>query len=52
MGYDIETGGHVFQLMVTNAQGSFESEYVERARGQLEDLNLYIGFNIARVFSL
>ena len=52
MGYDIETGGHVFQLMVTNAQGSFESEYVERARGQLEDLDLYIGFNIARVFSL
>ena len=50
IGYDIETGGHVFQLMITNARGSFESEYIENASGTLEDLNLYLGFNIARVF--
>ena len=52
IGYDIETGGHVFQLMLTNARGSFESEYIENASGTLEDLNLYLGFNIARVFYL
>jgi hypothetical protein len=52
IGYDIDTGGHVFQLMITNAQGSYVSEYVEHARGQFEDLELYIGFNISRVFSL
>ena len=52
LGYDIETGGHVFQLMVTNAQGSFESEYIENARGTLEGYNIYLGFNISRVFSL
>ncbi|MFL2983229.1 MAG: DUF5777 family beta-barrel protein [Candidatus Neomarinimicrobiota bacterium] len=52
LGCDIETGGHVFQLMITNAQGSYESEYVEHATGQFEDLNLYLGFNISRVFTL
>ncbi len=52
IGYDIETGGHVFQLMLTNARGSFESEYIENASGILEDLDLYLGFNIARVFYL
>ena len=52
IGYDIETGGHVFQLMVTNARGSFESEYIENASGAFEDLNLYLGFNISRAFYL
>ena len=52
LGYDIETGGHVFQLMITNAQGSLESEYIENAKGTLENLELYIGFNISRVFSI
>ena len=52
IGYDIETGGHVFQLMLTNARGSFESEYIESAKGRIEDLDLYLGFNIARVFYL
>ena len=52
LGYDIETGGHVFQFMITNAQGSFESEYIENARGMLEGYNIYFGFNISRVFSL
>ena len=52
LGFDIETGGHVFQLMVTNAQGSFESEYIENARGTLEGYNIYLGFNISRVFRL
>ena len=52
IGYDIETGGHVFQLMVTNARGSFESEYIENASGVFEDLNLYLGFNISRAFYL
>ena len=52
IGYDIETCGHVFQLMVTNARGSFESEYIENASGAFEDLNLYLGFNISRAFYL
>ena len=52
LGCDIETGGHVFQLMITNVQGSFESEYIENATGTFDELNLFLGFNITRVFSL
>ena len=52
LGCDIETGGHVFQLMITNVQGSFESEYIENASGTFDELNLFLGFNITRVFSL
>jgi len=52
LGCDIETGGHVFQLMITNVQGSFESEYIENAMGTFDELNLFLGFNITRVFSL
>ncbi len=52
LGYDIDTGGHIFQLMITNAQGSYESQYIENATGDIENFNLYIGFNITRVFTL
>ena len=52
LGCDIETGGHVFQIMVTNVQGSFESAYIENASGAIEDNNLYLGFNITRVFAI
>ena len=52
IGCDIETGGHVFQIMVTNVQGSFESAYIENASGAIADKNLYLGFNITRVFAI
>ena len=52
LGCDIETGGHVFQLMITNVQGSFESDYIENATGTFDELNLFLGFNITRVFSI
>jgi len=52
IGCDIETGGHVFQIMVTNVQGSYESAYIENASGAIADKNLYLGFNITRVFAI
>ena len=51
IGFDIDTGGHVFQLLVTNAQGSFESAYIENAMGVLKGRNIYFGFNITRAFN-
>ena len=51
LGVDIETGGHVFQIMLTNARGSYEGAYIEEATGQLSEGTLYLGFNISRVFS-
>ena len=52
LGCDIQTGGHVFQIMVTNVQGSYESAYIENASGSIEGKNLYLGFNITRVFAI
>ena len=52
IGMDIETGGHVFQIMLTNARGSYEGAYIEEATGKLAEGTVYLGFNISRVFSL
>jgi hypothetical protein len=47
-GCDIETGGHVFQLLLTNSQGTFESSYIENSVGGNE---MFFGFNITRSFN-
>ena len=49
LGLDIETGGHVFQLVFTNASGSNDSGFLTRTTNQwLNDVAF--GFNIVRVF--
>jgi len=50
LGVDIETGGHVFQLHVTNAQLMNESGYMTKAAGNWANGDLFFGFNIWRVF--
>ncbi len=50
LGVDIETGGHVFQLHITNAQLMNESGYMTKAIGDWGSGNVYLGFNIWRVF--
>lgn len=52
LGFDIETGGHVFQLIFTNAQGMVEKFFVSRNTGYWSDGDIYFGFNISRVFDL
>ena len=52
IGCDIETGGHVFQLMLTNVQGAFESIYIENASGEIQGMDLFLGFNITRAFAI
>lgn len=44
-GIDIETGGHVFQLLFTNAQSTNEPGFISNASGDIA-----FGFNIVRVF--
>jgi hypothetical protein len=51
-GFDIETGGHVFQLIFTNAQGMVEKFFIPQNTGVWSDGDIYFGFNISRVFSL
>ena len=52
VGVDIETGGHVFQLHLTNAQPMFERGFITETTGKWADGDIYFGFNINRVFTL
>ncbi|MBA7534499.1 hypothetical protein ES705_26747 [subsurface metagenome] len=51
-GFDIETGGHVFQLFFTNSQIMEESGYITETMGSWADGGIYFGFNISRVFAI
>ena len=44
-GLDIETGGHVFQLLFTNSQSTNEPGFINSAEG-----DIVFGFNVVRVF--
>lgn len=52
LGVDIETGGHVFQLHVTNARGMFERSFLAEPAGSWRDGSVYFGFNLSRVFTV
>ena len=51
VGFDIETGGHVFQLFFTNSTAPFEKGFITDTKGKWNDGNIRFGFNIARVFN-
>jgi hypothetical protein len=52
LGFDFETGGHVFQLHVSNSQGTTEKDFIAGTTGRWLEGDLYLGFNIYRVFPL
>lgn len=52
LGVDIETGGHVFQLFLTNSHPLFERGFVTETLGRWEKGEIYLGFNIVRTFTL
>jgi hypothetical protein len=52
VGFDIETGGHVFQLMFTNSFGTIEKGFIGETTGQWKTGDIHFGFNISRVFTL
>ncbi len=51
-GFDLETGGHVFQIMLTNSTPMIEKGFITETTGQWRDGDIHLGFNISRVFSL
>jgi hypothetical protein len=51
LGYEIETGGHVFQLVFTNSAGMIESQYLSKTDGTWGKGDIFFGFNISRNFS-
>lgn len=52
IGFDIETGGHVFQLILTNTQGMTEKDFIGRTTGKWNKGDIHFGFNISRVFNI
>lgn len=52
LGFDIETGGHVFQLHVTNSRGMTEHLFISQTDGKWGDGDILFGFNISRVFTV
>jgi hypothetical protein len=52
LGFDIETGGHVFQLHFTNSQGMSERTFISETTGDWGKGDIYFGFNISRVFTI
>jgi len=52
IGFDIETGGHVFQLHFTNAIGMTERSFITENKGRWDKGDIMFGFNLSRSFTL
>jgi hypothetical protein len=50
LGLDIETGGHVFQLIFSNTQGMVDRTFVSQTEGDFFAGDIHFGFNITRTF--
>ena len=52
VGFDIETGGHVFQLIFTNSLAMIEKGFIGETTHSWRKGDIHFGFNISRVFTL
>ncbi len=52
IGFDIETGGHVFQLFLSNSLAMIEKGFITETTDKWMDGGIHFGFNISRVFTL
>jgi hypothetical protein len=50
IGFDLETGGHVFQMHFTNARAMHESGFLGQTTGDWSKGEIAFGFNLVRVF--
>lgn len=50
MGVDIETGGHVFQLHITNSLAMIENGYITETDNKWSKAGIMFGFNVTREF--
>lgn len=50
IGFDIETGGHVFQVHLTNSQPMYDAGFLTNATGDWSKGDFFFGFNLSRVF--
>ncbi len=52
VGFDIETGGHVFQLHLTNSTGMVENAFMTSTTEDWLKGGIHFGFNVSRVFTV
>jgi hypothetical protein len=52
IGFDLETGGHVFQLHFTNSKGMNERAYLAATEYDWGKGDIFFGFNISRSFQI
>lgn len=52
LGMEFETGGHVFQLVISNTQGINERALLTEATGNIGKGAIHLGFNVTRTFQL
>ncbi len=52
LGFDLETGGHVFQFVFTNSLAMSENGFLGNTTGSWLKGDIHFGFNISRVFNL
>ena len=50
LGVDIETGGHVFQLILSNAITMIEKSFITESTDNFFEGDIHFGFNISRTF--
>ena len=50
IGFDLETGGHVFQMHFTNSNAMHEAGYLGQTTGDWSKGEIGFGFNLVRVF--
>lgn len=52
IGFDIETGGHVFSLAFTNSKAMYDPGIYSETTESWGDMGVHFGFNVNRTFSL
>jgi hypothetical protein len=52
IGWEIETGGHVFTIMYTNSGGLAEADFIPNTKDTWEKGGIKLSFNISRMFKL
>jgi len=52
VGIDIDTGGHIFQIFLTNAMGENMESIITQTTGKWQNGNIFLGFNISRIFTV
>lgn len=52
VGFDFETGGHVFQLHFSNTNGLNERAFIKETNDNWGKGEIHFGFNLSRVFTV